>query len=45
LMRTERAVGPRIPLLSDQPTAGKLAPAPQLSRDLAATKQAIDLVR
>jgi peptidoglycan lytic transglycosylase len=45
LVRTERAVGPRIPLLSDQPTAGKLAPAPQLSRDLAATKQAIELVR
>ena len=42
---SERAVGPRIPLPSDQPTADNLAPAPQLSRDLAATKQAIELVR
>jgi soluble lytic murein transglycosylase len=45
VMRTERAAGPRIPLPNDQPTTGKLAPAPQLSRDLAATKQAIELVR
>jgi peptidoglycan lytic transglycosylase len=37
----ERAVGPRIPLPSDQSTES----APQLSRDLAATKQAIELVR
>jgi soluble lytic murein transglycosylase len=43
--RSERAVGPRIPLPSDQPTTGNLTPAPQLSRDLAATKQAIELVR
>ena len=40
---SERAVGPRIRL--SQPTADNLAPAPQLSRDLAATKQAIELVR
>ena len=45
LMRAERAAGPRIPLPSDQPTGGRLAPAPQLSRDLAATKQALELVR
>ena len=43
--RSERAVGPRIPLPSDQPTAGNLTSAPQLSRDLAATKQAIGLVQ
>ena len=30
---------------SDQPTAGNLAPAPKFSPDLAATKQAIGLVR
>jgi soluble lytic murein transglycosylase len=42
---SERAVGPRIPLPSAQPGAGNLAPAPELSRDLAATKQAIGLVR
>ena len=39
--RSERTVGPRIPLPSDQSTA----PTPQLSPDLAATKQAIALVR
>ena len=38
--RSERAV-PRIPLASDQ----TLAPAPQLSRNFATTKQAIELVR
>jgi soluble lytic murein transglycosylase len=43
--RTERAVGPRIPLPSDRPNAGNLASALQLSPDLAATKQAIELVR
>jgi peptidoglycan lytic transglycosylase len=43
--RSERAVGPRILLPSDQPTAGNLTSSPQLSRDLAATKQAIELVR
>ena len=39
--RSERTVGPRIPLPSDQSTA----PTLQLSPDLAATKQAIALVR
>src|SRR5262249_15938475 len=39
--QAERAAGPRIPLQSDQSPA----PAPQLSRDLLATKQAIELVR
>ena len=39
--RSERTVGPRIPLPSDQSTAATL----QLSPDLAATKQAIALVR
>ena len=43
--RSERAVGPRIPLPSDRSAAGNLTSAPQLSRDLAATKQAIELVR
>ncbi len=42
---SERAVGPRTLLPSDQPTTGNLAPAPQLARDLAVTKQAIELVR
>jgi soluble lytic murein transglycosylase len=42
--RSERAVGQRIPIPSDQPTAGNLTSAPRLSRDLAATKQAIELV-
>ncbi|MGA7597138.1 MAG: hypothetical protein WCB23_04730 [Pseudolabrys sp.] len=39
--RSERTVGPRIPLASDQSTAATL----QLSPDLAATKQAIALVQ
>jgi soluble lytic murein transglycosylase len=39
--RSERVVEPRIPLPGDRPTA----PTPQLSPDLAATKQAIALVR
>jgi peptidoglycan lytic transglycosylase len=39
--RSERAVGPRLPLPNDQSTV----PTPQLSPDLAATKQAITLVR
>lgn len=39
--RSEHAVGPRIPLPRDQSTAS----APPLSQDLAATKQAIELVR
>ena len=43
--RLERAVGPRIPLPSAQPTASNLASAPQLAPDLAATKQAIELLR
>jgi soluble lytic murein transglycosylase len=34
-----------MPLPSDQSTAGNSTSAPQLSRDLAATKQAIELVR
>ena len=38
--RSERAVGPRLPLPSDQPSAPT-----QLSPDLAATKQAIALVQ
>src|SRR4030095_13578483 len=38
--RSERAV-PRVPLASDQTNA----PAPQLSPQLAATKQAVELVR
>jgi soluble lytic murein transglycosylase len=43
--RSERAVGPRILLPRDQSAAGNLTSAPQLSRDFAATKQAIELVR
>jgi peptidoglycan lytic transglycosylase len=39
--RSERVVEPRIPLPGDRPTV----PTPQLSPDLAATKQAIALVR
>jgi soluble lytic murein transglycosylase len=38
----ERTPGPRIPLASE---AGNLRPAPQLTPDLAAVKQALDLVR
>ena len=47
LKRSTRSVRSdrELPLPSAQPTAGNLAPAPQLSRDLAATKQAIELVR
>jgi peptidoglycan lytic transglycosylase len=43
--RLERAAGSRVPLPSGKPIAGNLAPAPQPSRDLVATKQAIELVR
>jgi soluble lytic murein transglycosylase len=40
----EQTIGPRMLLSSDQAGAEQSAPAPQLSPDLAATKQAIDLV-
>src|SRR6266568_5854348 len=43
--RSERALGPRILLRSDPPSTDNLAPAPQLPPDLAAVKQAIELVR
>ncbi len=43
--RVERAVGPRIPLLSDQPTTENSVPTPPLSPDFAATKHAIELIR
>jgi len=42
---TESAVGLRILLPSNQSAAGDSAPAPPLSPDLAATKQAIELLR
>jgi soluble lytic murein transglycosylase len=41
---TERVVGPRIPLADESAAEGR-ALAPQLPPDLAATKQAIELVR
>jgi soluble lytic murein transglycosylase len=42
--RSERVVGPSI-LLGGESAAEKSAPAPQLAPDLAATRQAIELVR
>lgn len=41
--RVERAIGSRIPLPSNRPAAGNTPP--QLSREFAATKRAIELVR
>ena len=43
--RSERVVGPEILLPGERSAAAESAPAPQLSPDLAATKQAIELVR
>ena len=43
--RSERAVGPRILLPSDRSAAENAVPPPPMPPDLAAAKQAIDLVR
>lgn len=43
--RVDHVVGPRTLLPSDEPAAENSAPDPPLAPDMAATKQAIDLVR